>query len=109
MSEAPASTLGGHVELGVEADLNAVWRETPTAEIEGGRVDAVTAHVWGNALSRQLVIDTGSQLRRLHLAAEDDGDPTATQLFVWGGLPSGTPATFKDPTPGKPDAAWYTP
>ena len=81
-----ATTLGGHVELGVDGDLNAVWRETPTAEIEGGHVDAVTAHVWGNALSRQLVIDTGSQLRRLHLAAEDAGDPTATQLFVWGGL-----------------------
>ncbi len=32
-----------------------------------------------------------------------------TGLFVWGGLPSGTPATFTNPTPSKADAAWYEP
>ena len=33
----------------------------------------------------------------------------STGLFLWGGLPSGTPASFPNPTPNKPDAAWYTP
>jgi N-acetylneuraminic acid mutarotase len=33
----------------------------------------------------------------------------STGLFVWGGLPSGTPASFSNPTPNKPDAAWYQP
>jgi hypothetical protein len=28
-------------------------------------------------------------------------------LFVWNGLPSGTPPTFANPTPDAPDAAWY--
>ena len=34
---------------------------------------------------------------------------TGTALFVWGGLPSDTPATFQDPSPNSPDAALYTP
>jgi len=33
----------------------------------------------------------------------------STGLFVWGGLPRGTPASFPNPTPHKPDAAWFQP
>ena len=34
---------------------------------------------------------------------------SGTGLFFWGGLPADTPSTFDDPSPGKPEAAWFTP
>ena len=34
---------------------------------------------------------------------------TGAGLFVWGGLPGDTPATFENPSPSANDAAWYTP
>ncbi|HEU4613116.1 MAG TPA: hypothetical protein VFS15_13590, partial [Kofleriaceae bacterium] len=52
-SMAPAATAGvrharfdGHLELGLDGELNALWRETPLVELQGGRVDSLTAHVW---------------------------------------------------------------
>lgn len=74
-----------HVEVGVDGEVNGVWREAPIVELEGGTVDSVTAHVWGNALGRRLVIDTGGQLRRLQFMPEGMGDPSASQARVWAG------------------------
>lgn len=77
--------LAGHVELGVDAEVNTVWREAVLVELEGGSVDAVTARGWANAVDRRLVIDTGAQLRRLRFMKEGMGDPRASQVRAWAG------------------------
>ena len=41
--------------------------------------------------------------------ADSTAVSTGAGLFVWGGLPGGTPATFQNPAPTTPDAAWFTP
>ena len=77
--------LGGHVTLAFEAELGAMWRETPRAVFEGGRVDAATAHVYLTGLAHRLIIDTGVQGRRMRLTSDDSADPSASQLLAWGG------------------------
>lgn len=79
------SLLDRHVEVGLDGELNAVWRETPLVELEGGRVDSVTAHVWANGFDHRLVIDTGAQLRGLRFLADGMGDPSASQVRAWAG------------------------
>ncbi len=41
--------------------------------------------------------------------ADSTAVSTGAGLFVWGGLPGGTPMTFQNPAPTTPDAAWFTP
>lgn len=77
--------LDDHVELGLDAEVNSVWREAVLVELEGGSVDAVTAHAWANGLGRRLVIDTGAQLRRLRFMSDGMGDPRASQARAWAG------------------------
>lgn len=80
------SLLGRHVVLGLDGELNSIWRETPGVELEGGRVDALTAHLWGNALGHRLVLEGGAQLRAMRFVPDDAmGDPSASQTRVWAG------------------------
>ncbi len=74
-----------HVEVGIDGELNEVWRDAPLVELEGGTVDSVTGHVWANAVGHRLVIDTGAQLRGMQFMAEGMGDPSALQAHVWAG------------------------
>lgn len=76
--------LGRHLQLGADAELDAVWRETPSATLLGGSSDSATAHVWGFGAGRRIVVDSGAQVRRLHLGSEQM-EASSTQLFVWGG------------------------
>lgn len=78
-------TLGDHIELGFDGELNTLWRETPRAVLEGGYNDSATAHLWGFAAGRRLVLDSGAQVRRLHLSSEQMADASSTQVFAWGG------------------------
>ncbi len=91
-STAPAASAGvrhamfdGHLELGIEGELNALWRETPLVELEGGRVDSLTAHVWVNAFEHRLVVEGGAQARRLRFVPDDMDEPRAAQLLAWAG------------------------
>ena len=83
---ARGSALGGHVEAALEGEVNGLWRESPLAELEGGRIDAVTAHLWANGFGHHLVVETGTQLRRLRLMSEGSGAPSGAQTLAWAGI-----------------------
>jgi tetratricopeptide (TPR) repeat protein len=83
---ARASGLGGHVEAALEGEINGLWRESPLAELEGGRIDSVTAHLWANGFGHHLVVETGTQLRRLRLMSEASGAPRGSQALAWAGI-----------------------
>jgi hypothetical protein len=91
-STAPAAfgglrrAVGDHVELGIDGELNAVWREAPRTILEGGHSDSVTSHLWAFGFDRRLVVDSGAQVRRLRLRPEQMGDASSSQLFAWGGV-----------------------
>ncbi len=76
--------LGQHIALGMDGEINTVWRETPRALLEGGASDSATAHLWAFGANRRIVLDSGAQVRRVHLGSEDM-DASSTQLFAWGG------------------------
>jgi tetratricopeptide (TPR) repeat protein len=71
----------GHVKAGVDGELHGVWRDAPFAELLGGRVDAITAHLYLTALDDRVVVDTGAQGRAFQLA----GDASARQGLAWAG------------------------
>ncbi|HEU4734642.1 MAG TPA: hypothetical protein VFT22_42415 [Kofleriaceae bacterium] len=75
------------LELALDAEVNALWRETPYTLLEGGRVTGATLHVFHSALDRRLVVDSGAQGRRLVLPGLGGGrDPTTSQLLAWTGV-----------------------
>jgi len=82
---ASSGLLAGHFTLSIDGEIGSVWRETPAAVFEGGRVDAVAAHAYVSGLGQRLVIDTGGQARHLRLTADAGMAPSAQQLLVWGG------------------------
>jgi tetratricopeptide (TPR) repeat protein len=82
---ASSGALAGHVELVLDVELNSLWRETPRAELEGGKLDAATARMFAWAFGRRLVFDGGAQARRLQLTSDAGADPRATQLLAWAG------------------------
>src|SRR5262249_20719917 len=65
----------------LDGELHGVWRDAPIAELLGGRVDAITAHLYLTALDERIVIDTGAQGRAFQLA----GDASARQGLAWAG------------------------
>ena len=81
------ATLGSHVQINVHGDYDEQWSESPITIQEGGTADAVTAHVFVFPRNRWLLLDAGTQLRRLALAPRvGDLEPHADQaLFFAGG------------------------
>jgi hypothetical protein len=79
--------LGSHVQVNVHGDYDEQWAESPITIQEGGTADAVTAHVFVFPRNRRLLLDAGTQLRRLTLAPRvGDAEPHASQaLFFVGG------------------------
>jgi hypothetical protein len=75
-----------HLELSLDAAVNALWRETPRSLLEGGRTTGATVHAYGIALGSRLIIDSGAQGRRLVLQGPAGPDPTASQVLGWTGL-----------------------
>jgi len=71
----------GRVQLSIDGQLGTLWRETPRAVLEGGRVDGVTTHVY-TALGSRVVTDAGVQVRRLGL---DEMSAHASQVLAWAG------------------------
>jgi tetratricopeptide (TPR) repeat protein len=75
------------LELSLDAELDALWRETPRSLLEGGRVTGATVHVYGIALSNRWIVDSGVQIRRLVLPGLAGGAaPTTSQLLGWTGV-----------------------
>lgn len=76
-----------HLELSLDAELNAMWRETPTGLLEGGHVTGATAHAYVIALANRFIVDSGAQVRRLTLSGRGAGrDPRTSQLLGWTGF-----------------------
>ncbi|CAN5694475.1 hypothetical protein BH11MYX3_BH11MYX3_20250 [soil metagenome] len=80
-----AAALAGHLQLTVDGELGSLWNETPRAVLEGGRVDSVTAHVFGAFFGNRLVTDTGAYVRRLQLAETMPGSATSQHVLAWAG------------------------
>jgi tetratricopeptide (TPR) repeat protein len=76
-----------HLELSLDAEVNALWRETPSNLLDGGHTTGATVHAYAIALGSRLIIDSGAQGRRLVLPGLVGGpDPTASQVLGWTGL-----------------------
>jgi hypothetical protein len=88
---ATASFIGpvsSHLDVDVRGELNTAWAESALTVAEGGSVTGVTAHAYVFPLAgwtRRILIDAGSQVRRLSLAPRFDSTPEATQLLLFGG------------------------
>lgn len=78
---ASGSAQLGRVQLSLDGQFGAQWRETPRAVLEGGRVDGATAHVY-TSIGPRVVTDIGVQARRLGLDAMES---RATQVLAWAG------------------------
>jgi Flp pilus assembly protein TadD len=90
------------LELSLDTEVNALWRETPHSLLEGGRVTGATVHVYGIALANRLIVDSGTQVRRLVLPGRRGGrDPTTSQLLGWVGLDVVLWANFKHALEGE--------
>lgn len=77
--------LAGHLTLTLDAEAGTMWRETPRAVFEGGRVDGATSHAFISLLDQKLILDSGVQARQLTLTADGMGVPDARQLLAWTG------------------------
>jgi tetratricopeptide (TPR) repeat protein len=79
--------LGAHVQIDAHGDYDEQWAESPITIQEGGTTDGVTAHAFVFPRDRRLLLDVGTQLRRLTLAPRiGDLQPRADQaLFFAGG------------------------
>ena len=79
--------LGQNVQISAHGDYDEQWAESPVTIQEGGTTDGVTAHVFVFPQSRRLLLDAGTQLRRLTLAPRiGNAEPHADQaLFFAGG------------------------
>ncbi|HEX3764829.1 MAG TPA: tetratricopeptide repeat protein [Kofleriaceae bacterium] len=76
-----------HLELALDTEVNALWRETPRTLLDGGRTTGAAVHAYGIALGNRLIIDSGAQGRSLVLPGLVGGpDPTASQLLGWTGF-----------------------
>lgn len=76
-----------YLALSLDAEVNALWRETPRGLLEGGHATGVTVHVYGITRAKRLIVDAGTQLRRLVLPGRDgDRDAMTSQLLGWVGL-----------------------
>jgi len=85
LAGASTGLLAGHVTLTIDGEAHTVWRETPRAVFEGGRVDGATSHIFVSLLNQKVVVDSGVQMRRLTLSPEMTGTPDAQQLLAWTG------------------------
>jgi tetratricopeptide (TPR) repeat protein len=85
LAGASTGLLAGHVTLTIDGEAHTVWRETPRAVFEGGRVDGATSHVFVSLLNQKVIVDSGVQMRRLTLSPEMMGTPDAQQLLAWTG------------------------
>jgi tetratricopeptide (TPR) repeat protein len=75
------------LKLTLDTELNALWRETPRSLLEGGHVTGATVHAYGIALASRLIVDAGTQIRRLVLPGQGGGHaPMTSQLLGWVGL-----------------------
>jgi hypothetical protein len=93
------------------ADLPHVSISQPIAIDAGGRLVAIDRSGRGTPLRADPSTGRWVSLNGYPLASGVHGTAVwaSTGLFVWGGLQSGTPASFANPTPNKPDAAWNEP
>ncbi len=85
LAGASTGRLAGHVTLTIDGEAHTVWRETPRAVFEGGRVDGATSHVFVSLLNQKVIVDSGVQMRRLTLSPDEMGTPDAQQLLAWTG------------------------
>jgi tetratricopeptide (TPR) repeat protein len=99
LQEAPQLHLGGVAEvdtplgsalrLDVRGDLGCPWTEAPVAIRESGATTGLTGHlfVFPVPATERVIIDAGSQARRLWLAPGTTGAarPEASQLLSWAG------------------------
>jgi hypothetical protein len=75
------------LELSLDTEVHAPWREAPSALLLGGHVTGATAHVYGSGFENRFIVDSGAQVRRLTLPGLDAGrDPMASQLLGWAGF-----------------------
>jgi hypothetical protein len=93
------------------ADSEQVLISQPIAVGAGGRLVVIDRSGKGTPQRADLATGRWVSLGGLPVpaGAKETAVWAGTGLFVWGGLPAGTPASFTNPTPGKPDAAWYGP
>lgn len=85
LAGASTGLLAGHVTLTIDGEAHTVWRETPRAVFEGGRVDGATSHMFVSLANQKVIVDSGVQMRRLTLSPEMTGTPDAQQLLAWTG------------------------
>lgn len=85
LAGASTGLVAGHLTLTIDGEAHTVWRETPRAVFEGGRVDGATSHVFVSLLDEKLVLDSGVQMRRLTLSPGEMGIPDARQTLAWTG------------------------
>jgi len=79
--------LGAYVQINAHGDYGEQWSESPITIQEGGTTDGVTAHFFVFPRDRRVLLDAGTQLRRLTLAPRiGDMEPHADQalLFIGG-------------------------
>ncbi len=79
--------IGSNIQVSAHADYDEQWAESPITIQEGGTTDGVTGHFFLFPRNRRLLLDAGTQLRRLTLAPRiGDMEPHADQaLFFAGG------------------------
>lgn len=85
VASASSGLIARHLTLSIDGEIGSVWRETPNAVFEGGRVDGLATHVYLTGLANRVIVDTGAQARRLSLTSDDGAIPHAAQLLMWGG------------------------
>ncbi|HET6149991.1 MAG TPA: tetratricopeptide repeat protein [Polyangia bacterium] len=80
------STLGSHAQVNLHTDYNEQWAESPVTIQEGGVSTGLTGHLYLFPRSRRVLLDAGTQLRRLGLAPRDEErTPTANQALFFAG------------------------
>ena len=114
-----ARGVGDDAVVTVSRETETGWLEVASAPEPGFAVPAVavdgrTVYVVDRAgVAPMLRIDVDERtVTKLGESPLRPGEGTAAVwagdgLFVWGGLPAGTPMTFANPTPDAADAAWY--
>jgi hypothetical protein len=93
------------------ADGNGVAMPQPAPFDVGGNLVVLDRSGQGAPLRADPSTGRWSTVAAYPLVPGADGTAVSTGagLFVWGGVPGGTPATFQNPSPTTPDSAWFTP
>jgi Flp pilus assembly protein TadD len=82
--------VGSALRLDVRGELENQWTEAPITIRENGAATGLTGHVFVFPVpsSRRVIIDAGTQARRLTLAPGASGAarPEASQLLSWAGV-----------------------